>query len=555
MKPVHTSLFGATAWVVMAVMLGVSGSVLAGPGGGSEHEAADFVKTADDGFGDPQNNYAFSSAQLRGDVFVGTGRNFLFRIFEGLIAAGILPPDYEYQYITHSDEPSWSEARAEDMSAEIWRQRNRGGVWEKVYRSRPADVSAVGYPGAPPEAWAAREPGFRSMTSFIDKWGDEAIYAASAASLVPGRLLIKSSDGESWEDVVTFPTIPEGDSRSIAVHNGKLYVGPAGTGTARLWATDDPSSTGDSSNWKLMADFTNQGSGTNVAVVSLVSWRGFLYAGTQNDDAGFQLWRSDAQSPEDPSVSGWTQIIDSGAGDMASTRALTMTVFDDALIVGTSMFPLSVQPPFLLPLKGFEVIRVAEDDSWELMVGDYFAQRPVGGVPTLRVPRSGWPGGFANFLNLYCWSLHSYRGVLYLGSFDTTSFLAVVFGTNATVDPPLVPDVSAQQAALLQSVDWLDALPDEELPPAYRELRAAVDVPDPSQIDWAAVWQLILGRFAGADLWRTTDLVHWEPVTLNGFDDPTNYGFRTMLRHRAFYVGTANPFEGLEIHEAFPGHR
>jgi hypothetical protein len=537
------------------LMAGHPSFVLAGskPGGGNELDSADFVKTADDGFDDPQNNYAFSSTRLRGDVYVGTGRNFLFRIFEALIQAGILPPDYEYQYITHSDEESWSEALAEDMSAEIWRLRD--GAWEKVYRSSPTDVSAVGYPGAPPEAWAAREPGFRSMVTFTDKWDDEAAYAASAASLVPGRLLIKSSDGTNWEDVVTFPTIPEGDSRSIAVHNGKLYVGPAGTGTARLWATDDPSSMGDSTNWQLMADFTDEAPGTNVAVVSLVSWLGYLYAGTQNDDAGFQLWRSNAQSPENPSVGEWTRIIDSGAGDMASTRALTMTTFKDALIVGTSMFPLAVEAPYLLPPKGFEIIRVAPDDSWELLVGDYFAQKPVGGVPTLRLPKSRWPGGFANILNLYCWSLHSYRGMLYAGSFDTTSFLAVLFGENGLEGPVDMADLSAYRASIAQSLAWLLESEEGELPEPYRRLVEAIDVPDPNQINWEEVWQIILEEFAGADLWRTRDGIHWEPVTLNGFDEPTNYGFRTMLHHRGLHVGTANPFEGLEMYHGFPAQR
>jgi hypothetical protein len=507
-----------------------------------------FDKIATDGFGDPQNNYAFSSAKFRGDVYVGTGRNFLFRIFDILIQGGILPPDYEYQYITRPEGDAWSEERAQDMSAEIWRHRK--GVWQKMYVSSPADVAAVGYPGAPlppEEAWAAQEPGFRSMITFSDKWGEEAVYAASAASFVPGHLLIKSTDGENWEKVVTAPTIVESDSRSTAVHNGKLYIGPAGAGAARLWATDDPLATGDSSNWQLMGDFTAQAPGTNVAVVSMASWRGHLYVGTQNDEAGFQLWRSNASSPEDPSPGEWTRIIDSGAGDMASTRALTMRVFKDALFVGTSMFPLAIEPPYLLPFKGFELIRVAADDSWKLIVGDYFAQKPVGGVPQLRLPVSHWPGGFGNFLNLYCWSLQDYNGVLYLGSFDTSSFLAVIFAEEAIAGALSLPEPTSNRAELVAAAEALGKVDPKELPDDYQWLLNAVDLSDPDSVDWEAVWQEFLQRFAGADLWKSNDGIHWEPVTLNGFDKPSNYGFRTMQRFNSLYVGSANPFDGLEM--------
>jgi len=522
-----------------------------------------FVKTSTSpGFGDPQNNYAFSSAQLRGDVYVGTGRNFLFRIFDAFIQLGILPADYEFSYITSPNGDAWSLERAQDMSAEIWRLRK--GEWEKVYTSSTTDVSPL-YPFPLPvsPAFAAREPGFRSMVTFKN-----AIYAASAASIVPGRLLIKSSDGDNWEDVVTFPKIPESDSRSMVVHNGKLYVGPAGApgggSPAKLWAAaDPPTDPSQVDNWELKADFTNMGSGTNVAVVSMVSWNDRLYVGTQNDEDGFQLWRSNS---EEPSMNEWTNIIMSGAGDKASTRALTMTVFKDSLIVGTSMFPLGGDVPFILQPKGFEIIRVDEYDNWELLVGDYFAQKPVDDELVLRIPKSGWPGGFANFLNLYAWSLYVYQGNLYVGSFDTTSFLALPFlqdniaKSAADAFALLMPDPEARKNAVSESASWLqeaikDPLNDLELsniPEAYREL---IDLLTSFPTDWDAVLQLLIGELAGADLWRTTDGIHWEAVTLNGFDEPTNYGFRTMITHAGLHVGSANPFEGLDMYIGKPNNK
>jgi len=519
----------------------------------SGFESTDFARIATAGFDDPQNNYAFSSTEFEDTVYVGTGRNFLFRIFDPVLQS---LPDYEYQIITSPEGDPWSQERAADMGAEIWRHR-RGSNWEKVYQSEPVDVSGVPYPpefNVPDEnAWAAQEPGFRSMITFTDASGEEAIYAASAASLVPGRLLLKSNNGTTWEKVATFNPFPgkgikESDSRSIMVHNNKLYVGPAGLGEAKLYATDNPITTGDGTNWDVMADFTTAGpTGINVAVVSMVSWQGYLYAGTQNDIGGFQLWRSTVQSPVDPTPDDWKLIIDSGAGDLANTRALTMAVFKDALWVGTSMFPLSVEPPYLLPPKGFELIRVDADDTWNLIIGDYFAQKPAEGAPILRMPESGWPGGFGNFLNIYCWSLKEFDGVLYLGTFDMSSFLYVLLE-----DEDLLEAIGQLVApsTLEEAITSLQSLGADNLPEPYQQLLGAIGNFDPETVDWSEAWRTFLEGFAGADLWKSNDGVLWEPVTLNGFDNPENYGYRTMVDLNSLYVGTANPFGGLDVFRA-----
>ena len=46
---------------------------------------------------------------------------------------------------------------------------------------------------------------------------------------------------------------------------------------------------------------------------------------------------------------------------------------------------------------------------------------------------------------------------------------------------------------------------------------------------------------------RTPDGVNWDPVTLTGFENPYNYGVRTLESTPwGLFVGTANPF-GPEI--------
>jgi hypothetical protein len=53
---------------------------------------------------------------------------------------------------------------------------------------------------------------------------------------------------------------------------------------------------------------------------------------------------------------------------------------------------------------------------------------------------------------------------------------------------------------------------------------------------------------AGSDLYKTQDGQTWYRVTLDGLGDVGNYGFRTLESVGEYlYIGTANPFDGLEI--------
>jgi hypothetical protein len=79
--------------------------------------------------------------------------------------------------------------------------------------------------------------------------------------------------------------------------------------------------------------------------------------------------------------------------------------------------------------KGFELIRIDIDDSYQLVIADYLARRPPG-PQVNRWPSSNWPGGFGNFLNLYGWSLAEEDGVLYLATFDASSLLHLIEYTD-----------------------------------------------------------------------------------------------------------------------------
>jgi hypothetical protein len=65
-------------------------------------------------------------------------------------------------------------------------------------------------------------------------------------------------------------------------------------------------------------------------------------------------------------------------------------------------------------------------------------------------------------------------------------------------------------------------------------------------VDIDSLIAFIVEKFGGADLWKTNDGIKWAPVTLNGFDNPNNYGIRRLMSvcNTYLFVGTANPFTG-----------
>jgi hypothetical protein len=58
----------------------------------------------------------------------------------------------------------------------------------------------------------------------------------------------------------------------------------------------------------------------------------------------------------------------------------------------------------------------------------------------------------------------------------------------------------------------------------FRDLSIALDVGNTDLVDWNEVFEIAYNGFARADIWKTEDGDYWEPVTLNGFGNPLNYG-------------------------------
>lgn len=513
----------------------------------------DFVKLMDQGFGDHQNAYAWSMEYFNGNIYVGTGRcsNTFCAMVEILtIALGI--PVEDISDIPEIDCPpfiqEWLNITTlqvkNETGYEMWRDASRAEIWrysqdawQIVYR---ADLVPTYL--QPPTTSGRTMPetsGFRMMKTFTDKNGVEALYTCSGginfASPAYRFLMLRSTDGITWTKVST-PPIMGTDGRAMAVHGGKLYVGAGRDAT--VWCTDDPSS----GSWTLVFNATSLDS-NNTGVVSLASFNDYLYVGTENRN-GFQVWRSTVPNPTHP-LNDWAQIVSDGAGDRYNVWAGTMKEFKGYLYVG------SMSLPFLSGYnitKGFDLIRIDPSDNWELIIGPYVPVDPPGSPP-YPIPISFWPSGFGNPFNFYCWSMEIHDDYLYLGTFDASVFLRYLtpdqIESIVNIMNEFKDGLSPEQRQLIQQII------DQARASGYlSEDQAALlkrFFVDDQEITSEDLQNMIL-LFGGADLWKTNDGISWIPVSLNGFDNPNNYGFRVQrFAPNTLYVGTSNPFQGCEV--------
>lgn len=513
--PVKGSGYGILFLVVVLLLISTASAdqVLSHP---------DFVRISEGGFGDPQNNYAWSVAEFNGDLYVGTGRNIPYFVAQAMKARGVFPANWTLSFLTspsgspppplilpnhtppsREDVIAWSN----DMRGEIWSYHE--GSWSRVHQASTFINPSNGY--TYPEGI-----GYRAMATFSDKNGTEAIYAGVGFGF--GRVLIlQSTDGEHWVAINT-SSIPSRDTRAMIAHNGKLYVG---TGEG-IFATDSPSPNEDT--WVRVADFQT---------ASLASFNGYLYAGTGNpigpsETNGFEVWRSTKDSPESPDD--WQKVVSGGAGDAWNVLAGTMREFDGDLYVGSMNLPFGTGTE---GVKGFDLVRVDTKDKWELMVGNYQPKLPT---DPRGPPLSGWPSGYANPFNLYAWSIEEYHDDLYVGSFDIFSFARFI---------DEVPGGYEVLGSALASIEI-----GEETGNFSDELERLRDMGHENMEESQVIplIRVLANHFGGADLWRSSDGLHWVPVDLNGLGDPNNYGLRIMEETgEGMIIGTANPFAGCQV--------
>jgi hypothetical protein len=236
--------------------------------------------------------------------------------------------------------------------------------------------------------------------------------------------------------------------------------------------------------WPVVDD--GFGSPDNVGVYSLASFNGWLYAGTANAAQGCEVWKLEGDGEESQAV----RVVAAGGPSPSNASTTQMVVFQGRLYVAMMVKAGLKRGGF--PFRGADMVRLDDQDNVETVVGS----GSVGGVES----------GFGDITNAYLWSLVEHDGKLYCGTWDSASIFPVGLAG--------LPRFLAALAGNFKSRSWLDDF--------------VTDI--------------------GAELYVSSDGVHWDPVFTDGLGNPGNYGVRNMdSGGGTLYLGMANVLEGLEI--------
>lgn len=460
--------------------------------------ASDFQPVAQQGFGDPNNTFAWSMEWYKGHLYVGTNRDWL--CVQQALYAKIFPwvkyppkdPDVTV--------PCASAIQNMPLAAEIWRFDPAAGTpytqtnWTRVYQS--PYTATVNIAGTNAITQAPRDTGFRGMSIFDD--GDAngpALYVSGVGTTalngaqVPPPSLLRTTNGAAgtWQAVPADPGTTLGGINALGgalrgsvTYNGKFYVNIGnvqGAGAAYVSATPQ---LGDNTFQRLTPP--------GMSVYEMAVYNGHLYIGVQSYFSGYSVVElNDAACTSLPCpASAFTTIVPGGGGlgsqgnfSITSMHVFTPTTGSGAgvgyLYVGTDGEGLVHQPA--------ELVRINPDNSWDLVVGK---PRTINGVT--KVPISGYGAGFNWLFNAHMWRMEDYNGVLYVGTFDnSTSYKDTLLG------PFLLP--------------WM-----------------------------------------GFDIYASSDGINFTPVTINGFGYIFNIGARTMkATPYGLFVGSSNIWKGLRV--------
>ena len=376
----------------------------------------------------------------------------------------------------------------QDNKAEIWRyKKDCPDSWQKVFTVEDE-----------------KEYGFRYMVNFKPFNGNPALYAASAAT--EGYMQVyKSVNGTVWEkvlsDVKPNSTITGTSSRAMVVHKDKLYlaaIDETGQGPETLlYSSKDPEFVP----WKLETpEGTNPNKNPQGGITNMAVFNNRIYVATSTEN-GIQVWRT---NKEEPKVNDWTLVVDNGFGDEDNVYPLSMGVFKNHLYVsGTKELPLAWAIP-----RGCDIVRIDKYDDYEVVVGPNSV--------------SGILSGFYNPFNVYAWQIQEYNEKLFISTFD---------------------DATNMQLILELLLANKDNLPLPEF---------IVDIL--IEIYELVVELLNVFKYPfGFNLYVSRDGLDFEPVFLDGLDNRYNYGGRILYvdSEDDLYIGTANPYQGLEVWKAF----
>ncbi len=377
-----------------------------------------------------------------------------------------------------------------DLRGRIFRMKLSTGEWEHVY-TPPANPTQPGQP------ISGSELGYRIMKTYKAPYSAPVLYAGGAGFGGVSRLLAIDSAGNPPQEI--FRAERSGSIRAMAEYNGQFFWAADYRDHPAIWYSTNPLKDFQQGKEFSRIDVPEEWFPEGAEILDMLSFNGFLYVFFFDhdwEDAGF--WCAKLKKVSGEWV--WKVIVGEavdtvnprypkGIGRMENGGA-TPFVYKDKVYVGTIS---TTMWRFLhTGFVDFDSIPPTGTQLFRFGKDDRWERV----VPPRFITRPEFEAalnGFANPLNLYLWRFAEHDGRLYAGTFD------------------------ARTALELYGVD---------------------------------LSRLGLWNPSGFDLYSTCDGQVWWPETLNGFNDPYNYGARTLFTdpHTGdLYLGTANPFYGCQV--------
>jgi len=440
-----------------------------------------FRQVSRNGLGDPYNAYPHSMAWFRGRLYVGTTRSNLCMMKISQIQSNV------QQWPVECPEELYDL----DMRAQIWAYDPLEDEWEQVFVSPMIE-------GADGES-IPRDLGYRAMEVFRAEGDPEpALYIATYASARgPGAYILRTDDGTTFTPVskAGLVGLPTTTIRLLIPFKGRLFTSPTGRAhgnpnTSYMPIVYECANPGGGGEW-IQVNEPGFGDPANMVVFEMMAFGDYLYAGT-GSTSGFQVWRTRAEGK--PPYH-WELIMTRGGFRGSLNQGVaSFAVFKGMLYIGTGIQNGGVDRINKIGPAAPELLRLDEEGRWDLVVGT--ARRTPLGV---KRPLSNFSPGFNNFFNGYFWRMGVHDDWLYLGTFDWSLMLRYADQTR-----------------------W---------PGWFREMVEKMGVDN------------IIRTQSGFDLYRSSDGENWLPVSTTGFDNPYNYGIRTLASTpHGLFVGTVNPF-------------
>lgn len=436
------------------------------------------------GMGNTKNSYSWSMAWFKGRLYIGTAANPL--CVENALLDYYYPGFGLYSAKPAEDLNCTADKYDLDLRAEIWRYTPGTGAWERVYES-----PTVENPRAPGKQ-IGRDIGYRGMAVMTDGSGNETLlisgvtaaeYIPELVATAPARIL-KTTDGSTFTDTGAV-------AGKINTSYGEYdVIGFRGLTVInnRVFATASQSYVGDGAVVEVIDPLGGspsvvQVSPNNFSIFETESFDNKLYLGTGSSTDGYGVWKA-SLGPQGSQFN-FTPVVTNGAGRGTEiTSVVAMHVYRDRLYVGSSGWYSTIFP-------GSELIRIAADDSWQLVVGN--VRQAQNG--SWLFPISGLGDGYGNMFNAHFWRMEDLRGSLYLGTNDWSWAMRTVPFVNFLLQPQF-----------------------------------------------------------GFDVYSSCDGQYWSMTTMNAFGDGLyNFGARTMEETpNGMFIGSANHAQGTAVWEGNP---